>query len=266
MQNNAHSPIKGQGTIEYLVIIAIVVVLSLVVTGILISQTSEGAQISTTTKQIASTSSPISISEAALDVNGKGLVSLRNNSGGSLTITKVSVGGIDTNFSSTNLTQGDTKLFSLSALGSVCTCNGEIGKQKTCEVIIYSKTEYGLDKKFTATITVDCIANILSTDQTKVVQPDVVLTTPPVVQLSFPTASAVDSNYDRDFTFSATSAGTISSCVLRLNGNTYATISNPTNGLNTVTYSNIPNGSYDWNVSCTDSINQTTTAATQSFT
>jgi len=162
---------RGQGTIEYLVVVAVIVVISLIVVALIASQSDSFQGISSTANKIGSSSSTISISEAVVDSGGDGLVSFSNNSGGLLIITGLSVGGVDFNYPSTNLYQGETKTFSLSGLGSGCSCVGFEGKIKTCEVIIYAESEYGLEQRFNTSVSVNCVANATPLNLSSVIQP-----------------------------------------------------------------------------------------------
>jgi len=162
---------KGQGTIEYLVSIGVVVVISLVVVGLLITQTGSAVNVSSSASRVSQVSGLISVSEAVVGVDGNGLVTLMNNSGGVLTITKLSVSGNDSNYSGVSLSQGDERVFSLDSVGSGCSCIGFEGQTKTCEVVVYAESEYGLEKQFPVSVLVNCVSNATATNPSVVVQP-----------------------------------------------------------------------------------------------
>jgi hypothetical protein len=61
---------SGQGTIEYLVIIGIVVVISLVVVGVMVGQTSSATNISTTSSKISSLVGEISLVDSGVTPDG----------------------------------------------------------------------------------------------------------------------------------------------------------------------------------------------------
>jgi len=162
---------RAQGTIEYLVIIAVVVVLALVVVGILVSQTGSAGNISASVSKIGSSSGSISVSEAVIDVDGNGLITLSNNSGGVLVVTNLGVNGVDSDYPSVSMVQGDKKIFSLNSIGTAsCSCVGFLGKKKTCSVIVYAQSEYGLQKQFTTTVSVDCVSIATAKSASAVVQ------------------------------------------------------------------------------------------------
>ena len=99
---------RAQGTIEYLVIIAIVVVISLVVVGLSTGLfNSSAGNINISTQKIGNVVGygGISVVEVAVDSRGDGVLRLNNNSGDGFALTKVSgvgLGGaaIDSNFGS----------------------------------------------------------------------------------------------------------------------------------------------------------------------
>ncbi len=114
---------KGQGTIEYLVIIAVVVVLSLVVVGVIISTTGDSTnQINNSQSQIKLTTAPISIIETALGINtdANGIITIQNNTGETITNFKINLSGKDHNFNTT-LSIGETKNLKLNDIETPCT-------------------------------------------------------------------------------------------------------------------------------------------------
>jgi len=158
--------LRAQGTIEYLVVLAIVIVISLVVVGI-VSSTTNPAQITTTAGRISNlTNGGIGIADALVGTDGNGLISLQNNSGGLMTITRISLGGVDNNYSK-QLTTGTDSLFSLANLQNSCYCSGNVGSTKTCAVIVYYTTQEGLEKKETYSVTVDCATTAVPADSNK---------------------------------------------------------------------------------------------------
>ncbi|MFA6319632.1 MAG: hypothetical protein WCX66_01770, partial [archaeon] len=81
------SNFRAQGTIEYLVIIAVVIVLSLVVVGLVITQIDNSSQVSSSGNQLGLKSQVIGVTESLIDPNdGNFVVSLLNNSGDVITV------------------------------------------------------------------------------------------------------------------------------------------------------------------------------------
>ncbi len=239
----------GQGTIEYLVIIGIVVIISLVVIG-LVASTGSGS----TTGKISQVSGGISVTEAVVDNDRNGLVSLRNNSGANLTINKISVDGTDTNYlSGVSLTSGSSRMFGLSDVGSVCSCVGATGSKKTCNLVVYGQSEYGVDKKFSVSVTVECVTDASAKDVNTVVTPTPPVVPPipvytnPVVLLSSPINQTLKYTNPTTFNYTVTDDYGVSDCNLLLNGRVVATDSvAPFNSFSV----DVNLGRYDWNVNC----------------
>jgi hypothetical protein len=160
---------RAQGVIEYLVIIAIIMVFSLVVVGFITQNPmGETTSISSETSTLRNSSSVISVTDVVSDIDGDGLVTIQNNSGERMDIVKISVGGTDINYG-TSMPSGDKKIFSLNGISSDCSCTGAVGTKKTCDFTIYAKSDYGLIKAIDYSITVDCVSTALSMDDNKVV-------------------------------------------------------------------------------------------------
>ncbi len=149
---------RGQGTIEYLVIIAIVIVISLIVTIVI---TSIGGDASTTIvssgHKIGGVTSAISVSEAVLDGEGKGSFKLTNFSGDAVVITRVVVDGADNNnYDSSVIVNSNELFYSFSSSSGSCAC--EIpGEKKSCSFLVYARNSAGITKTFSMTTIVDCV-------------------------------------------------------------------------------------------------------------
>jgi parallel beta-helix repeat protein len=83
---------NGQGTIEYLVIMAVIIVIGLLVVGMASTFLSSSSGVSKGVGNLNSLTGPISVSESVVDGDGDLIVSMRNNTGDFLTITSFSVG------------------------------------------------------------------------------------------------------------------------------------------------------------------------------
>ncbi len=159
---------RAQGTIEYLVILAIVVVISLVVVGLFTGMFSNSSQ------QIRNSSSKlnnvsgggISIVESVLDSQGDALVKLGNYSNDSIILKRVTVGGVPNDFSE-QVVATDSKTFSLSDLSSGCACTAN-QKSVSCEYII-NYTQNGIEKTERLTKTIDCVSDATPTSTQMVV-------------------------------------------------------------------------------------------------
>ena len=132
---------RAQGTIEYLVIIAVVIVLSLVVVGLVITQIDNSSQVSSSGNQLGLKSQVIGVTESLIDPNdGNFVVRLLNNSGDVITVSNVSVGDSNVDFSE-DLAQGGSRYFVVDA-GVVC----EEGRVVSEDVVVTYVTRDGLTK------------------------------------------------------------------------------------------------------------------------
>jgi hypothetical protein len=109
---------KAQGTIEYLVLVAVVVVIGLVVVGLLASMAGSSEGIATTSAKIGNLIQDIGITESVVNPDGNFVVKLLNNSKGSITVSNVMIGDTSVSFSE-DLAQGGSKFFS-------------VGERETC--------------------------------------------------------------------------------------------------------------------------------------
>ena len=166
---------SAQGTIEYLVILAVVVVISLVIVGLFTNVfSSPSQQINESSDKFSVVSGGISVVESVIDVQGDSLIKLSNNSSDSITLTKISLGGVDNNFSE-QLVGLDSKVFSLSSLNSSCPC--EEGQEKVkCEFRIEYTTVSGISKTEYRTISAQCVSDSVPVDLDVVVEPIVEIT------------------------------------------------------------------------------------------
>jgi len=161
----------AQGTIEYLVIIAVVIVLSLIVVGLLITvSSSPSQQIKDSSSKLGSgTSGGITIVEAITDLDGDSLIKLGNNSSDVVYLNKLTLcGGVDNDYvdSRRQLVGLDSKIFSLSGVDCAV---GE--KSKNCDLKVEYTTLEGLAKVEYKTVVVNCVTNSVPTDPGKVVDP-----------------------------------------------------------------------------------------------
>ncbi|MFA5125982.1 MAG: hypothetical protein WC462_03185 [archaeon] len=164
---------KAQGTIEYLIILSVIIVIALIIT--VLFSSSFGflfTNVNTTGPRISSSSGVIGIDGTVIDYQGNGLVGLGNNSNEDLIITRIRVNGVDTNYIDTVMLPGSEKIFSISNVSSGCSCEGFIGRQKSCEVIIYAKSESGVPRQFPVTVSVDCVQEVTSVNFNEVVLPE----------------------------------------------------------------------------------------------
>jgi hypothetical protein len=86
---------KGQGTIEYLVILAIIVVIALIVVGLLLQTTSMGGGIGEAQSKIAwKSAEPFAVIDYTQVADGNLSLVVKNNSGSVLTINDINISGV----------------------------------------------------------------------------------------------------------------------------------------------------------------------------
>ena len=152
-ESRLNSSSKAQGTIECLVIIAIVVVISLVVVGLMMQQMDSSVNVSKTSNKIGDLTQSIGITESLVSPTDQNfVVKLLNNSGSTITISNVQIGDSNVNFSE-DLTQAGSKLFKVPN-ASVC----ELGKVVSQDVVVTYVTVEGLTKteRYPAEVMFDC--------------------------------------------------------------------------------------------------------------
>lgn len=150
---------RAQGTIEYLVIIAVVVVIALVVVGLLINTISSFSGASKGISLLETKSLPIALNEAVLNPDGNVFLSIKNNLGENITIKRVFVGNTSVPFVEF-ISNTDKKSF---LLDSGVSCS--VGEEKVFDINFEYETVNGLIKKqiYPAPISIPCEnANIIS--------------------------------------------------------------------------------------------------------
>ncbi|MBT4869964.1 MAG: hypothetical protein HON47_00110 [Candidatus Diapherotrites archaeon] len=241
MENKTFS--SAQGTIEYLVIIAVIVVLGLLVVGTASSFFDSASGFSSTVGKVRASSGGISVVDAVVDLEGDGIFSIKNNFGETLSISKISVGGLDSNFD-TVLVFGNTINFYLENLSDYCSCTNAGGIQN-CQLTVYFTTTLGIQKKEIIDVPVDCTNNIDSNSSSNVVE-DIL----PVVTLLAPADESTSEIYDVNFSYSVSDDSLISSCSLIINEVVDQTGRFETFDIFSKTFSS--DGNYYWDVNCTD--------------
>ncbi|VVB75632.1 Virginiamycin B lyase [uncultured archaeon] len=243
---------KAQGTIEYLVILSVIIIVSLIVVG-LVSSNSQTEQISYSSGQVGTlTSSGIVVIDALSGADGNGLISLQNNSSENLFVTDINVGDSSSEFDSALIAPGSRMLFGLN--GSNCGCTTFDGKMINCSVSIKYVTVDGLVKTKTLYTMVSCSESTESAGETEVKVPlDIVA---PSVTLSSPAEGYSSStSAPVDFNFYVSDNNNVARCVLKVDGSEVRginTVANNSYNLISSTLSNFSAGSHSWNISCTD--------------
>ncbi|MDD3083889.1 MAG: hypothetical protein PHP82_02600 [Candidatus ainarchaeum sp.] len=192
----------AQGTIEYLVVIGVIVIIGLVVVSLSTNFFDDAQSIFSTTKKISSSVGVISINEAIVSNDGNGLIGLTNNSNETLTITKLSVDEVELSYPETILFQNTQKFFSLDEIEENFDCNSSQEKTKICEVIIFYKSTYGLEKQAKTSIVVECVENVILSGTTTTIQP--LSSTKAITSFNFDDPHTIGNVNNTDFTVSLT--------------------------------------------------------------
>jgi|GEM_PF-1053132 len=146
---------RAQGTIEYLVIIGVVVVVALVVVGMLMSQASSVGETSNKVSKLGSVSGQFAVKDFVVGADGNAIIVLQNNSGGLVSIQSIGIGNTAGGFDDIQIASTGTQTFSLRDI-SGCDCTNLIGQNKNCDVNITFTSEDGLNKYTSLTLPVDC--------------------------------------------------------------------------------------------------------------
>jgi hypothetical protein len=154
---------NAQGTIEYLVILAVVIVIALVVVGMLISINDSNSIVSKNNElKNRIGKSGISITETVLDFDGDAAISIKKLNIESGVIDSITVGDrvVDYTVSSSF---GDNLSFYLNNLDQICTCvEGET--QKICEFYL-NITKPGIGRQsLKFEVPFECVDNIIIND------------------------------------------------------------------------------------------------------
>jgi len=252
---------RAQGTMEYLVIIAVVIVISLVVVGMSGALVGDsGGQVATNTTDLSSKTGSVSggvaIIESATDSSGNGLIKLNNFTGEGFSLTKVSTVSpsgslVDNNFNSAYIDSSGSLAFSLEDLGSACACvAGET--KKSCTFVIEYTAASGLAKSQRLTTNVACVSAISSSGVT--INP--LDQTSPVVSITSPESGSTISNTGEvDFEYTVTDNNEVKECSLLIDDVIEDT--DDTAPFDSFTYEFSSNDDYTYEVECEDYSNNT---------
>jgi|GEM_PF-5926616 len=248
---------------EYLLIVGIVVVISLVVVGLVISQSDSASNVSSTSGEIVSKVGVggLSLSSSVMGEDGNGLLVLKNLGVDSVYVNKISVNSFDHNFVNELLPGSGDKSFKLQDV-NVCD-----GSKKSYSIKVYYTSVDDLSKTSDfQTISINCVP-VVTPSGSVVEETFSVINVAPVVVLNSPVDNYSTADTRISFVFTPSdSDGTIASCSLNITGLMDAnSSSNIVNGVeNTLDYT-LSVGSYDWNISCTDNDGDTNTSENRSL-
>jgi hypothetical protein len=239
---------SAQGTVEYLVILAIIVVIGLIVVGMLVSIENSGS-ITAKNNDLKNRigTGGISITEAVLGENGDAAITFQNVSGETLTIQSLTNGDVSGTFL---LNAPNSKIFTLylPSLGSECVCERGM-KNKSCDFELTKSKNVNngiISEKVFFTIILDCVGDVNGNNFTYEID-----TNDPIVNLISPSSGTIDYDGIISFEFSASDDRNVSSCSLILNEVVVATNAGDEN-FNYVVVGNNAWNDNNWNVSCKD--------------
>jgi hypothetical protein len=156
---------KAQGTIEYLVIMAVIIVIGLLVVGMASTFLDSSSGISNTNNKLNNIlgSGGISILESALDESGNGAIVFKNTSGETLIIQKIATENKELTYENQTIPAGNNAKFTLEDLNLDCPC---INNNPTiCTFTITYQTTNGITDTETLTTTTDCLGNDYTPDE-----------------------------------------------------------------------------------------------------
>ncbi len=157
---------SAQGTMEYLIIIAIVILISLFVVTLALNQTDNAQKINDSSDKITNTvgKGGISIVDSVTSSNGDSVISLKNTSGKTLTIKSITPIDAQGNEGTSNnydeeLITGYTSEFLAENMDEICPCVEN--EKTTCVIKIVFDVEEGLaGHEETFTVTNTCTSEI----------------------------------------------------------------------------------------------------------
>jgi hypothetical protein len=130
--------ISAQGTLEYLVIIAIVIVIALVVVGLLTGFFSQGTQVNETQSKIYWQTQPLAITDSLTDSSGNMIIVIKNNTSENQTINSIVINDVETFPDNLTLARGETKTIYLN--------KPSLGATNQNQIKIVYTTPLGLQK------------------------------------------------------------------------------------------------------------------------
>ncbi|MDD3159996.1 MAG: hypothetical protein PHQ98_03445, partial [Candidatus ainarchaeum sp.] len=189
LAKNRDINVTAQGTIEYLVLLAVILVIALI--GVfLINGMNNGDVVNNFNEKLNRINGGLVGIEGVVDENGYGLVYFKNNTSKIVTVT-----GVGDNSYSYLLPNGDSVVFSVSDLNNYgCTCTGTETK-KVCVIPTSYDDEGGIPRSYNVEVELTCVSVIELFDG--VIEPngdEPELNGEANLSLTFSSASVVDLN------------------------------------------------------------------------
>ncbi|MCX6801267.1 MAG: hypothetical protein NTZ73_03705 [Candidatus Diapherotrites archaeon] len=233
-----HSKLSAQGTIEYVVLLAIIVVIGLVVVVLASDFVDSTPGINKGRADLFWSSQGLAIVDAGADSNGDAIFKFKNSGLEEVTVTGINVDGVDLNVDSAKISGGDDQTVTVSNL------SGCVGGSRTYSVKITYKNKYGVQNtvgpsEFVMSCTPDVPVQVYVPGDT----------TPPSVALVSPLSGTVDEDGFVTFTYTASDNVAVSNCNLII-GTSFDQSGN--SGSFDKNFVPIGEGVYSWDVNCVD--------------
>ncbi|MDD4251297.1 MAG: hypothetical protein PHX27_03855, partial [Candidatus ainarchaeum sp.] len=245
---------KGQGTIEYLVVIAIVIVIALAVVVIITNFLSTGDSFSSTSQNISQMSGALSITESIVSTSGQYALKVGSNESKPITIDKIYVNDIEQTYTgNNNLTTGNSKIFPL-YLSETCVNGSTVIKNIKIE---YTPTT-GLKKTvIIENMTIPCEDYTLtSKDLASVAESSKIILYSPGDNSTLAVGSTITFNY------LATNVGTDTNyCNLIIDELIDQTVNSPPSGVSSFSKTFNTVGEHTWNIECENLLGYISTAS-----
>ena len=264
----ALEPAKAQGTIEYLVILAVIIVIGLVVVSMASNFIfSPSQQIGSSAQAISAISGPIGFLEVVADGNGNMLMSVQNNTGSTQTLERISLRGRDgeelsgNDYNFEGLATGSGYVFAYSGEGCEC-APGQA--TRTCTIMVTTTNEYGIERTYSVEAPISCSSSVDLGGSQSYIPPAGGIgggNTPPEVLLLSPSPGQTIETID--FVFSVNDDSGVSYCEFVVGGSVVDSMSSP--AMETPLTFRLPDGTTtggpsspdnnSWTVRCSDGTN-----------
>ena len=155
------SKTKAQGTIEYLVILAVIINIALVVVSVLIGLLDNGGEVDEKSSKIYWSSQPVAIDDALADNNGGSQIVVKNNTDGQITLTNITANNVP---NSINSGAGEVLAMStkyVATLSGIPLC---LQKKQTYTLTVNYLSKYTLPKQVgPKELVISCTDNVIIT-------------------------------------------------------------------------------------------------------
>ncbi len=251
---------NAQGTIEYLVVIAVVVVIGLFVVYFSLNLF-DSAGVSNTSGKIGAKvgSGSISVLEAVVDDDSL-LIVLSPLDPKGVELTKVIVDGVENDYNPTLFSSA--KGFVLNELSQNCVCSSG-QTSRTCSFQFTYITRDGLTQTTDAIdVVVECVPSVQTNNTNYTLTQD---TNSPIITLLTPSNNDTITENEVTFTFQASDDRNISSCTLFIDGVDVNTITNNFSSFTKTFSGEEAWNDYEWDINCIDSSGNSSTSSNGIF-